>query len=88
VTALGLCTLDGGLELAGSPLAAGQITQTVGVAHMPPGTSAASTQDGVQVVVITARSEAYSPENVQVHAGVPTTLVVRSDRVRVASGRS
>ena len=82
VVALGLYTLNGGLELAGSPVAASRIGQTLGVVDSPPDVSTVSAQDGAQVVVITARTNSYSPENVQVRAGVPTTLVVRSDRVQ------
>ncbi|SEP53342.1 sulfite exporter TauE/SafE family protein [Amycolatopsis saalfeldensis] len=79
VLAMGLYTLNGGLELAGSPLAASRIAQTVGFAQAPADTTASSTMEGQQTVVITATSHAYSPENVQVRAGVPTTLVVKSD---------
>jgi sulfite exporter TauE/SafE len=79
VLAMGLYTLNGGLELAGSPLAASRIAQTVGFSEAPADTTAASTVDGQQTVVITATSHAYSPENVQVRSGVPTTLVVKSD---------
>jgi sulfite exporter TauE/SafE len=79
VLAMGLYTLNGGLELAGSPQSASRIAQTVGFAETPADTTAASTVDGQQTVVIAATSHAYSPENVQVRSGVPTTLVVRSD---------
>lgn len=82
VLAMGLYTLNGGLKLAGSPLAASRIAQTVGVAEAPADTAAASTVDGRQMVVITARSGSYSPENVQVKSGVPTTLVVKSERAQ------
>jgi plastocyanin domain-containing protein len=33
-------------------------------------------------VVITARTGSYTPANVQAQAGVPTTLVVRSDNAQ------
>ncbi len=83
VVSLGFYTLNGGLELAGSPLAASRIAQTAGLVGSPitapPDTSTVSTQDGQQVVVITATTGSYSPDNVEVHAGVPTTLVVRTD---------
>lgn len=79
VLAMGLYTLNGGLELAGSPLAASRIAQTVGFSEAPADTTAASTVEGQQTVVITARTGSYSPENVQVRSGVPTTLVVKSD---------
>ena len=78
VLVMGLYTLNGGLELAGSPLASSRVTQTVGLDAAPADTTAASTVNGRQTVVITARSGSYSPENVQVSSGVPTTLVVKS----------
>jgi sulfite exporter TauE/SafE len=78
VLAMGLYTLNGGLELAGSPLSASRIAQTIGSAEAPADTTAASTVDGKQIVVITARPGSYSPENVRVRAGLPTTLVVKS----------
>jgi plastocyanin domain-containing protein len=77
-----LATLNGGLELAGSPLAASRIAETVGFAETPADTAAASTADGQQVVMITASTGSYSPENVQVRSGVPTTLVVKSDNAQ------
>lgn len=82
VIALGLFTLNGGLELVGSPLAASRIPQTVGLVGSPPDTSTVSTVDGHQIVVITATSSSYSPDNVQVRAGLPTTLVIRSDNAQ------
>jgi sulfite exporter TauE/SafE len=82
VLAMGFYTLNGGLELAGSPLAASRIAETVGFAGTPADTTSASTADGTQTVVITAQTGAYSPQNVQVRSGVPTTLVVRSDNAQ------
>lgn len=79
VIVLGLYTLNGGLELAGSPLAASRIGQTVGLGQAPADAATVSTQDGTQVVVITATARSYSPSNVQARAGLPTTLVVRSE---------
>ena len=35
-------------------------------------------EDGRQEVIVTARGDSYSPENIATKAGVPTTLVVRS----------
>jgi sulfite exporter TauE/SafE len=78
VVALGLYTLNAGLELAGSPLAASRIAQTVGLSQSPPDTSTVSIKDGAQVAVITATASSYSPGNVEVRSGVPTTLIVRS----------
>lgn len=90
VAALGLYTLNGGLELAGSPMAASRIAHTVGLVASPvtspvtspPDTSTVSMADGTQVVVITATASSYSPDNVAVHAGIPTTLVIHSDHAQ------
>ena len=79
VIVLGLYTLNGGLELAGSPLSASRIAHTVGLVQSTVDTSIVSTVDGKQIVVITATASSYSPGNAQVRAGVPTTLVVRSN---------
>lgn len=48
----------------------------------PADASTVSTQDGQQLAVITARTGSYSPENLEIRAGVPTTLLVRSDDAR------
>lgn len=83
VVAMGFYTLNGGLELAGSPLAASRIAQAIGPeAAAPANVSAVSTRGGQQQVVITARTGSYTPAGVQVQAGVPTTLVVRSDNAQ------
>ncbi|GAA4412570.1 hypothetical protein GCM10023148_06370 [Actinokineospora soli] len=82
VLGMGLYTLNGGLELAGSPLAFSRIAQSFGGEAPTADTAAVSTVDGVQTVVITARTGSYSPANVEVRAGVPTTLIVRSERAR------
>lgn len=83
VVAVGAYTLNGGLELAGSPLAASRVAGTLGVGS-PAVTAAGSSDqavvsdDGRQTVVLTARTGAYSPDRLAVRAGVPTTLIVRS----------
>jgi sulfite exporter TauE/SafE len=82
VLVMGLFTLNGGLELAGSPLAASRVAQTVGITEAPPDTTVASVVDGQQTVVVTARAGSYSPGNARVRSGVPTTLVVRSDNAQ------
>lgn len=77
VVAMGLFTLNGGLELAGSPLAASRILETFsGTATADP--SATTVSDGHQQVVVTATESGYSPHLTQIRAGIPTTLVVRS----------
>lgn len=82
VVAMGLYTLNGGLELAGSPFAASAIAQTVGISDPTPDASTTTVTDGHQEVVVTASGSGYSPRNVVIQAGVPTTLIVRSDGVR------
>lgn len=83
VVAMGLYTLNGGLELAGSPLAASRIAHSFGPeAAAPADASAVAAEGGLQQVTITARTGSYAPANVQVRAGVPTTLVVRSDNAQ------
>lgn len=82
VLAMGLYTLNGGLELAGSPLAASKIARSVGSADTPADTATVSEVEGQQTVVVTARTGSYSPENVQVRSGVPTTLVVKSENAQ------
>jgi sulfite exporter TauE/SafE len=78
VVAMGLYTLNGGLELAGSPLAASRIAETFSGAAAADPTKTTVT-DGHQEVVITASSSGYSPRNAKITAGIPTTLVVRSE---------
>jgi sulfite exporter TauE/SafE len=80
VVAMGMFTLNGGLELAGSPLAASRIGNTLGFVSTPATTdsSTVTIRDGHQQVIINAREDGYSPANVQLTAGLPTTLIVHS----------
>lgn len=84
VVALGLYTLNGGLELAGSPLAASNLARAVRAE--PPVDAeagpAVSTVDGRQLVVVTATTGSYSPADLQVQAGLSTTLIVRAKQAR------
>lgn len=82
VVVMGLYTLNGGLELAGAPFAASRIAEAAASDDIPADTSAVSVVDGKQTVVITARTGAYSPDNVQAQSGLPTTLVVKSDEAQ------
>ncbi|GAB3671634.1 sulfite exporter TauE/SafE family protein [Saccharopolyspora sp. ID03-671] len=77
----GLYTLNGGLELAGSPLAASRLAQAA-TAEAPPAPGTVTVQNGHQTVVVTASSSAYSPANVQVRADLPTTLIIQSDNAQ------
>ena len=78
VVAMGLFTLNGGLELAGSPLAASRILETMSGTPAAADTTVATIADGHQEVVVTATTGGYSPRNAEITAGIPTTLVVRS----------
>jgi hypothetical protein len=87
VMALGLYTLNGGLELTGSPLAASSLTTTFGLADAstvvsPVTGERVTVSDGKQTVIVTATEGAYTPANIEVTAGLPTTLIVRSDQAR------
>ncbi|MEV0464278.1 sulfite exporter TauE/SafE family protein [Nocardia tengchongensis] len=82
VLGMGLYTLNGGLELAGSPLAASRLAQTLGATPPAADTTATTVDAGTQTVTITARSSSYSPANVKVKAGLPTTLMVRTDHTQ------
>ncbi|MEV4203110.1 sulfite exporter TauE/SafE family protein [Micromonospora globbae] len=84
VLGMGLYTLNAGLTLADSPLAARNLPQALGVAAPPPVTDPAvvhQVADGRQEVIVTVRNSSYSPKNIGVRAGMPTTLVMRSDGV-------
>lgn len=81
VVAMGLFTLNGGLELAGSPLAASHLGRTLGLTGSATVADAATVTitAGHQNAVITAGPGGYSPENIQLKSGIPTTLTVHSD---------
>ena len=64
-----------------SPLAADNLAQTVGLTAGPATAAAVTVENGRQTAVMTARTGDYSPGNIQVVAGLPTTLLVRSDNV-------
>lgn len=76
---MGLLTFNGGLELAGSPLAASRVVAALGrpSASDPPAT--ASITGGHQTVRITADSDGYTPAIIHARAGVPTSLVIHAD---------
>jgi sulfite exporter TauE/SafE len=65
VLAAGLFTLNGGLELAGSPVAASQISTLWSTAE-PAATIPPSMVDGQQHVVVTAVTDAYLPGDQEV----------------------
>lgn len=81
VVLTGLYTFNGALELAGSPLAASRIIQTAS-AESASAAPATSVQNGHQTVTITASAGSYAPATVQARAGIPTTLIVRSDNAQ------
>lgn len=76
---MGLHTLNGGLTLAGSPLAARNLSQTFGFAEAAADSSSVTAAEGTQTAVITVEPGRYSPANVLVKAGVPTTLIFRAE---------
>jgi hypothetical protein len=85
VVAMGVITLNGGLELAGSPLAASHLFSTTGTpttqsaSPSAAGTAVGATvAGGRQIITITATSDGYTPA-VIAKAGIPTTLVVHSE---------
>ncbi len=72
ILALGLISMDAGLNLLGSPLAPSRIVSGL----LTPGSAAveAVLVDGVQEITINARNEGYFPNNLRVQAGVPVRL--------------
>jgi len=78
VVGLGLYTLNGGLTVLDSPLAARNLAQTLGLSAPPATAETVTTDANAQTAVLTATTGSYSPANIQLKAGVPTTLVVRS----------
>ncbi|KRB73136.1 hypothetical protein ASE01_20405 [Nocardioides sp. Root190] len=83
VLASGLYALNGGLTLMDSPFAAKNLTATLGIGQPAvPDSSTVSVAAGQQTGVITVTPGRYSPDNLAIKAGVPTTLVFRSDNAR------
>jgi sulfite exporter TauE/SafE len=78
VLTMGVYTLSGGLTLIDSPLAATNLAQTLGFSAGPADASTVTLIGSRQQAVITARPGSYSPGNIAVTAGVPTTLVMHS----------
>jgi sulfite exporter TauE/SafE len=80
---MGLYTFNGGLTILGSPLAATNLAATLGLAQAPADASTVTAAaNGTQTAVITVSSGYYSPGNVLLKAGVPTTLIFRSEGAR------
>jgi sulfite exporter TauE/SafE len=90
VVIMGLYTLNGGLELAGSPLAASHLlatnstttstaasTEADGSGPSPDAPPNATVANGHQTITITATSDGYTP-TVTAKSGIPTTLVIHS----------
>lgn len=79
VLAAGLYTLNGGLTLAGSPLAAHNLATNLGIGQSAKPDSATVTVAGDQQTgIITVTPGRYTPANLALKAGVPTTVVFRS----------
>ncbi|WP_280459490.1 sulfite exporter TauE/SafE family protein [Nocardia carnea] len=79
VLAMGFYTLNGGLELAGSPWAASRLAERVGFEPPAADATAATITNGAQTLTINADTGAYSPKNIEATSGVPTTLVVKTN---------
>ncbi|MBW0106309.1 sulfite exporter TauE/SafE family protein [Pseudonocardia sp. KRD291] len=80
VAIMGLFTLNGGLELAGSPVAASRVTAALAGPDSSPIPSAATVAEGRQTVAVSANPGGYTPARTQAKAGLPTTLVITSDQ--------
>lgn len=78
VLAMGFYTLNGGLELAGSPMAASRLAESVGFEPPAADATAATITNGAQTLTINANTGSYSPKNIEATSGVPTTLVVKT----------
>jgi sulfite exporter TauE/SafE len=85
--AMGLITLNGGLEVAGSPVAASRFAARLAThpgdntpANAPANT--ATIAGGHQTVELTATSDGYSPSTLHAQAGIPTTLLIHSDQAQ------
>ena len=79
VVAMGLLTLNGGLELAGSPVAVSRVLAAFSSHPSDQTSSAATVTDGHQTIEITATADGYAPTATTAQAGLPTTLVVHAD---------
>jgi sulfite exporter TauE/SafE len=85
VLAIGLVTVNTGLVIAGSPVTAGDVARALtpaGGSAQAHSSAAVSVENGRQTVVINALSGGYAPEEVTLDAGIPTTLVVKTDGTR------
>lgn len=85
VLGMGVYTLNGGLELSGSPVAASRLASALGWGGdraVPVTGDRVSVVGDRQTVVVTAVEGAYVPADLQVRAGLPTVLVVRSEHAR------
>jgi uncharacterized protein len=74
----GLYAFNGGLTLMDSPFAAKNLRAALGGEPAVADSSTVTLANGQQTGVITVTSGRYSPANLAIKAGVPTTLVFRS----------
>jgi hypothetical protein len=76
ILALAVVSIDGGLNLLGSPLAPGRILAAITRGDDTPSEPpvAAQMQDNIQVVTIAARENGYAPRYVRVQSGLPIRL--------------
>jgi sulfite exporter TauE/SafE len=85
ILALGAYTFNGGLELSGSLVAASQLAYALGLTGDAPTEVTGPrvrVEAGHQTVIVSAVTGAYTPANLDVAAGLPTTLIVRSDKAQ------
>lgn len=79
----GLYALNGGLTLMDSPFAAKNVAASLGIGQPAvPDSSTVTVAAGQQTGVVTVTPGDYSPANLAIKAGVPTTLVFRSENAR------
>jgi sulfite exporter TauE/SafE len=79
VLGLGVYTFNGGLTLIDSPVAAANLPRTLGLAPEPASAETVTTDGERQTAVLTVRPTTYQPANIQLRAGIPTTLLLRTD---------
>lgn len=80
--ALGLITVNGGLEAAGSPLAVSRLAANLATASASTPGATSTITNGRQTIAITASADGYAPATVHARAGLPTILTIRADHAQ------
>ena len=78
----GLYALNGGLTLIDSPFAFKNLQRTFAGEPAAADASTVTVAQGQQTGVITVSPGSYSPENIAIKAGLPTTLIFRSQNAQ------